>query len=333
MSNTILECKKLNKVYDTDKALIDFDYKFTKGKFYCVIGPSGAGKTTLLKIIANIVAPDSGEVLHDNQKIGLVFQDLALFPHMTVAQNIAFGINSTDKDKILKKYLKFTGLDLFAHKYPSEISGGQQQRVAIARILAAGMDIVLLDEPFANLDKNFRNTLSSEIKLILQQAGVTTILVTHSQEEALALADEILLLENGKLVQSGSPEDIYSKPISICAAKLLGDTNFFLGVIQDNVVETPIGKLNYDKLQNSYKNGAKVIAMIRPEQFIIDNSSKSNIKFPIVEKRYYGHDTDIFVQVEHKQKVKIRVLGRCNLKVGDNVSIDIVGNAVVFHTK
>jgi iron(III) transport system ATP-binding protein len=230
------------------------------GATVCLLGPSGCGKTTLLRLIAGFEEPDSGSihlikrlvscpgmmVAPEKRQIGMVFQDYALFPHMTVGRNIQFGLTGWPaawRRSRLREMLKLVGLPEVVDRYPHELSGGQQQRVALARALAPEPQLLLLDEPFSNLDVNLRQQLRGEVQAILAQAGITTLLVTHDQEEALSLADMLAIIKEGRIIQCATPDDIVRRPQTRFVAEFLGLGHFLAGEVRHNCIATEIGEL------------------------------------------------------------------------------------------
>ncbi|PTE06335.1 ABC transporter ATP-binding protein [Mesorhizobium helmanticense] len=240
----VLELKDVTKRYGEFTAVDSVSLTIEKGKVLSLLGPSGCGKTTTLRIIAGFTSPDSGtvEISGNNvghlkpyeRNVGLLFQDYALFPHMTVAQNVAYGMRyrGTPKSEIpsrVKQLMSLVQLAGMEARYPSQLSGGQQQRVALARALATDPQIVLLDEPLSALDAKLRLELRIELKEILRSVGATTIVVTHDQEEALSLGDEVVVMRGGKIVQRGSPTQIYAAPADKFVAEFVGRSNWFHG--------------------------------------------------------------------------------------------------------
>lgn len=240
----VLELKDVTKRYGEFTAVDAVSLKIENGKVLSLLGPSGCGKTTTLRIIAGFTSPDSGtvEISGENvghlkpyeRNVGLLFQDYALFPHMTVAQNVAYGMRyrGTPKAEIpsrVKQMMLLVQLAGMEARYPSQLSGGQQQRVALARALATDPQIVLLDEPLSALDAKLRLELRIELKEILRSVGATTIVVTHDQEEALSLGDEVVVMRGGKIVQRGSPTQIYAAPADKFVAEFVGRSNWFHG--------------------------------------------------------------------------------------------------------
>ena len=236
-----LAIKKVKKQFNKVEVLKGIDLEIEKGEFICFLGPSGCGKTTLLRIIAGLEKLDSGNILINEKEIttlepsqrnlSMVFQSYALFPNMTVFENIEYGLKKKIKDKQQRKekimeVLKMVGLDHIISKYSDEMSGGQQQRVSLARALALEPNILLLDEPLSALDAKVRESLRKEIREIQQKLKITTIMVTHDQEEALTMGDKIAIINGGEIVQFGTPEEIYSKPKDIFVADFIGKINF-----------------------------------------------------------------------------------------------------------
>jgi iron(III) transport system ATP-binding protein len=272
--------KNIRKVFNGKvEAVSGISLDVKQGEFFSLLGPSGCGKSTILRIIAGLETPDTGEVLIDTNTVagsgwippekrgvGLVFQDYALFPHMTVFDNIAFGLKRCgrkESKRRVEEMLDIVGLSAMSKRYPHELSGGQQQRVALARALAPLPKVILLDEPFSNLDADLRVELRTETKRILKEKGITTILVTHDQEEAFSLSDRIGILNNGRLEQVGTPAEIYHKPVSRFVAGFVGKTDFVSGRIQNGALISDAGAFQcpeYALLDNR-----DVDIMIRPD--------------------------------------------------------------------
>src|SRR6266446_3695814 len=230
----------ISQRYGSTVAVDDISFEIGGGQLLALLGPSGCGKTTLLRVIAGFIAQTAGRVLIAGQpiddlppnrrEVGIVFQNYALFPHMTVADNIAYGLSARGVKRVAQRarvadMLSLVKLEELADRYPRQISGGQQQRVALARALAVGPSILLLDEPFAALDKNLRLDMQIEVKRIQRLAGTTTILVTHDQEEALSMADRVAVLNQGRLEQYGPPTEVYDMPRSLFVNTFVGTAN------------------------------------------------------------------------------------------------------------
>ncbi len=237
----ILEVNKLTKSFDKGKsyALKDVNFHIDRGHICAVVGESGSGKTTLIRLIAGLENPDNGEIFLNNnlvsslkkvvqpekRNIGMVFQEYALFPHLNVIENVLYGLKKNkDKKERALEVIQLVGLTDFEKRYPHELSGGQQQRVALARALAPNPSLLILDEPFSNLDAMMRHQLRNEVFNIIKKTGVTAIFVTHDTQDALAVADEILILQEGQLIQKDEASKLYNKPQSIYVASLFGNT-------------------------------------------------------------------------------------------------------------
>jgi iron(III) transport system ATP-binding protein len=252
------------------------------GKTVCLLGPSGCGKTTLLRLIAGFEEPDKGEIYlierlvsrpglvvpPEKRHIGMVFQDLALFPHMTIGQNVAFGLfrwPAAWRRARLADMLRLVGLEGMAGRYPHELSGGQQQRVALARALAPNPQVLLLDEPFSNLDVALRQQLREEVQAILARAGITTLLVTHDQEEALSLADSLAVIEQGRIIQYATPDEVIQHPYTRFVAQFLALGYFLSGEIRDNCIATEMGEVPLTPTLSLRPQCRRVDVLIRPE--------------------------------------------------------------------
>ena len=256
---TVLSLQAVGKTFEPGVPVLrDVSLRIDAGAMVCLLGPSGCGKTTLLRLIAGFEEPDTGTVrLGDRQvsapghvlapekrQIGMVFQDYALFPHMTVAQNIVFGLFRSPaghRKRRLADLLRLVGLEDMAGRYPHELSGGQQQRVALARALAPGPQLLLLDEPFSNLDVNLRRQLRQEMQEVLRHANMTTVLVTHDQEEALSFADHVAILEAGQVVQYDTPEALVQNPFTRFVAEFLDLGRFLPAEVRDDCIVTELG--------------------------------------------------------------------------------------------
>ncbi len=251
-----------------------------EGEFVCILGPSGCGKTTLLRIIAGLEEQDSGQIIQGGRDVsrlppryrdfGIVFQSYALFPNMTAAQNIAYGLETRKwpRERIearVKELLELVGLPDVGHKYPAQLSGGQQQRIALARALAPSPGLLLLDEPLSALDARVRVSLRREIKHLQRRIGVTTIFVTHDQEEALVMADRIVVMNQGRIQQVGTPEEIYRHPANPFVADFVGVMNFLRGVSKGRDLVECAGTTFRTAEPHDIPYGEPIIAAIRPE--------------------------------------------------------------------
>ena len=269
-----------------------------RGEIVALLGPSGCGKTTLLRLIAGFERPDGGSVTVDGRlvaspaswiapearRVGMVFQDYALFPHLTVAGNVGFGLPRRTRASRVPELLAIVGLDGLERRYPHELSGGQQQRVALARALAPSPELVLLDEPWSNVDPFLRESLRAEVAEIIRPLGVTVLLVTHDREEAFTLADRIALMRNGSVVQEGTAEELYFAPATRWAAEFVGAANVLSGRIVAGRVETAIG--TFPANGASLRSDAQVL--VRPELLELEPSPAGAGE--VVAREFRGHD-------------------------------------------
>jgi iron(III) transport system ATP-binding protein len=269
-----------------------------RGEVVALLGPSGCGKTTLLRLVAGFERPDEGTVEVDGQtvsaagawvppeqrRIGMVFQDYALFPHLTVAENVGFGLGRRLRTKRVPELLDIVGLGGLGRRYPHELSGGQQQRVAVARSLAPSPELVLLDEPWSNVDPFLRESLRAEVTEIIRPLGVTVVLVTHDREEAFSLADRIALMRDGAVVQEGTSEELYFAPVSRWAAEFVGAGNVLTGRVVHGLVETAIGAFPANGA--SVDGSARVL--VRPELLELECHPAGEAE--VVAREFRGHD-------------------------------------------
>ncbi len=283
MRETVLSLTNVEKHYGDVLAAVDVTFDVHLGEFLVLLGPSGCGKSTLLRLISGLETPDrgritsNGSVLSDTgllvpperRHISLVFQDNALFPHMTVRDNVSFGLANHDngtRERLVTEALEMVQLGDVGHRYPHELSGGQQQRVALARALAPQPKLVLLDEPFSDLDRTLRIGLREEVRAVLKANGTSAILVTHDQEEALALGDRIVVQRAGGIEQIGAPEQLFSMPRSRFVAEFVGETDFIHGEVTTDGIRTELGVLHQP---NAAPVGATVDIAIRADDVTI----------------------------------------------------------------
>ncbi len=280
--NTYLSIDNLWKAFGDFLALKDISLEISEGEFVCFLGPSGCGKTTLLRAIAGLDLQTKGTVMQGGSDVsnlppserdfGIVFQSYALFPNLTIEKNIAFGLENTGRSKSeiavrVAELLELVGLPDQKTKYPAQLSGGQQQRIALARAIATNPGLLLLDEPLSALDAKVRVHLRHEIKELQRKLGVTTVMVTHDQEEALSMADRIVVLKDGIIEQVGSPNDIYREPANLFVADFIGEMNQIASTIGERG-RLIVGEKSFACHDHNFVDGDRVIAAIRPEDVI-----------------------------------------------------------------
>lgn len=301
----------------------DVDLAVEAGEFLTLLGPSGCGKSTLLRIIAGFERPDAGRVLlfgddvsgvePERRGVGLVFQHLALFPHLDVAANVAYGLRALprgERKSRVHELLDLVDLPGAERRFPDQLSGGQAQRVALARALAPRPRIVLLDEPFSSLDTTLRASLRSEVRAILRRAGITAILVTHDQDEALSLGDRVGVMFGGRIARHGLPRDVYDDPRSAPVAAFVGDANRVPGVRRGDGIETELGLL-------SCSIGQGDLALVRPEHVVVEAAADG--PGTVVDVEYYGHDQAVVVRLGSGLVVRARLAAAHVFLAGDRV--------------
>ncbi|GMU40870.1 MAG: iron(III) ABC transporter ATP-binding protein [Chloroflexota bacterium] len=294
-------------------AVRDLSLEVHAGELFAILGPSGCGKTTSLRLLAGFERPESGGlwlfddavagpdgfVPPERRRVGMVFQDYALFPHMSVAENVAYGLPKTaERAARVQEVLELTGLGALGARAVHELSGGEQQRVALARALAPRPRLLLLDEPFSNLDPSLRARVRAEVRAIVKLAGTTAVLVTHDQEEALSIADRIAFMWRGRVEQVGTPDEIYSRPTTVHAADFIGDANIYRLHAEGGRVRSPFGDLDVPE-------GADHVAVVvRPEELQIMAGGIGGI---VIAREYYGHDQVLHVRLHNGAEVRVRV--------------------------
>jgi iron(III) transport system ATP-binding protein len=355
----MIRVENLRKAFKTQEggvdALAGINFEVKQGSFFTLLGPSGCGKTTTLRSVAGLERPDGGEITIGERKVfssseglfvpgnkrdvGMVFQSYAIWPHMTVFKNVAYPLKAKyrPRDEVqekVQKALKLVGLEDLGDRLAPRLSGGPQQRVALARALVAEPKVLLLDEPLSNLDAKLRNQMRWELKELQRRLGTTTLYVTHDQVEALAISDEIALMNRGRIVQHGTPREIYASPVNEFAADFIGAANIIRGRILEGPdargrtrVETPIGTL-VATLKNSADQIAKeVLVAFRPEQVVISNdgplvSGDNVFQGELQGYTYLGESTELHLLVG-QQKIQAKGPPNMTLKRGAPVSLQI----------
>jgi iron(III) transport system ATP-binding protein len=332
----VLELKDVSKSYGDNHVVENISFSLEKGSIGCLLGPSGCGKTTVLRAIAgfeniksgrifingNLVSTRDRQVPPEKRKIGMVFQDYALFPHLTVQKNISFGLKRVDqakKDKRVSELLELVGLADSAHTYPHEISGGQQQRVALARALALRPDLLLMDEPFSNLDITLRERLSMEVRDILKEYGTSAIMVTHNQNEAFAIADVTGVIHDGDLAQWDTAYNLYHRPKNPAVANFVGEGVFISGVVtSETQVKTGLGTLT-GRFTRPHANGHPVDVLIRPEDIFHEDSSEFQAK--VIKKNFRGANILYKLLLPSNEMVLALLPSHHDHKVGKTIGI------------
>lgn len=312
MNDYIVSLRNISIGFDGESVLDNLNLDISKGKFVTLLGASGCGKTTILRIIGGFLHPDKGDVYFENQKItnypphkrevNTVFQKYALFPHLNVFDNVAFGLVVAKKSKEeinerVNEMLKMVGLHRFSERSVDSLSGGQQQRVAVARALANYPKLLLLDEPFAALDLRLKKDMQVELKKIQKKIGITFISVTHDQEEALSMSDTVVVIDEGKIQQIGSPTDIYNEPINAFVADFIGESNIIDGIMLDNYLVKMVGK-KFKCVDKGFEKGERVDVVIRPEDIKIVNPDSSHISGIVTSVTFKGVNNEIIVDVD-----------------------------------
>ncbi|THB79373.1 MAG: spermidine/putrescine ABC transporter ATP-binding protein PotA [Desulfobulbaceae bacterium] len=321
MKKGVLTITDLSKSFDGLSVVKNFNLVISQGEFVTLLGPSGCGKTTLLRLIAGFDKPDSGTIMLDDKDIGCtppekrqvntVFQSYALFPHMTVFDNIAFGlkITKTKKSELLSRVqnvLKQTQLESLAHRFPSQLSGGQQQRVAMARAVVNRPRVLLLDEPLSALDARLRQEMQIELKKLQRNLNITTILVTHEQDEALSLSDRIVVMNQGAIAQIGTPREIYEEPKNLYVARFIGEINQLPARVEEvnnsgNLTINVLGKNITIAKEIDCAKGDRVHLLLRPEDLRISgdiDEAMPRFSGSIIDRRYRGATLDTTIRLD-----------------------------------
>jgi iron(III) transport system ATP-binding protein len=334
-----IECR-----YEDRTAVKDLSMKVREGEMVCLLGPSGCGKTTALRAIAgfepliNGSITLAGEIISrpgytlapEKRRLGMVFQDYALFPHMNVTNNVCFGIRGISrvaKSHMTNSLLDAVGLHGLGQRYPHELSGGQQQRVALARALASQPDIILLDEPFSNLDVELRDRLGSDVRRILEGQGITGILVTHDQHEAMALTDYIGVMSEGRILQWDTPFNLYHTPANRFVADFIGQGVFLKGTLLDKTtVETEMGVVTGDD-DFDWPAGTEVDLLLRPDDIVYDDNS--DLRGTVIKKAFKGAETLYTLRLPTGSTVLSLFPSHNDFGAGEKVGIRVAADHVV----
>ncbi|PSQ58852.1 ABC transporter ATP-binding protein [Halobacteriales archaeon SW_7_71_33] len=340
-----LSLSGVTKRFGATPAAEDLSLSVYEGELLTVVGPSGCGKTTTLRLIAGLERPDAGTVRvggevvagdggfvpAEERDVGVVFQEFALFPHMTTAENVGFGLDDrprAERERRVEELLDLVGLSAERDAYPDELSGGQQQRVALARSLAPEPDVLLLDEPFANLDVDLRERMREEVRAILREAGVTAVSVTHDQEEALSIGDRVAVMHDGGLEQVGRPERVFQHPESRFVAGFLGHASFVPGSVTGEAVETAVGGVSVDRVYGlgpEYE-WSTVDLLVRPDDLAARPAPEGDADGRVVGRQFLGATVKYRVELDDDGVVECAHNHTEHIERGAPVSVDFVAD-------
>ena len=348
-----VELTHVTKAFDTTLAVNDVSLKIEEGEFFFLLGPSGCGKSTFLRIVAGFYKPDTGELRFDDtvmndvpphqRNTGMVFQNYALWPHMSVAENIEYGLTlrkleKTERNEKIARALEMVQMEGYHDRAVNTLSGGQQQRIALARALVIEPSVLLLDEPISNLDAALRQQMRDEIKQIHDHTNITMFYVTHDQVDALSMADRMAIMQDGVIIQVGTPREVYQFPKNTFVASFVGETNFISGKVEQTsngsaTIETPAGTLHSTTVYHELTQGTPVQCSIRPEALIIDNNqnSRNRITAKVTAVNYLGRIEEY--QLVASEDIPLKAVhynpGTETKKPGDTVQLAISTEAVI----
>lgn len=344
----LLSLKEIRCEYEHRPVVRGLSMHVNRGSLVCLLGPSGCGKTTALRAIAGFHPLSGGEIKingapvsapgytlpPEKRRLGMVFQDYSLFPHLNVTDNVAFGLRHLSADKrhaVAASMLAVVGLEDMGERYPHELSGGQQQRVALARALAPQPDLILMDEPFSNLDVDLRERLSEDVRLILKKQGITGILVTHDQNEAFALGDQVGVMNDGALLQWDTPYNLYHEPNCRFVADFIGQGVFMDGVlVTPDTVETEIGRLQGNRAYDC-PAGTGVEILLRPDDVIPDHQSP--LKAEIIHKAFKGAEILYTLRLQSGGRLLSLFPSHADHSLGETVGIRVEADHLVLFPK
>ena len=337
-----LSLRGVTKYFGKVGAVTGVDLDVKQGQLLALLGPSGCGKTTTLRLIAGFERVDEGMIEIDGKqiasveyhvppekrRIGMVFQEYALFPHLNVLENIKFGLRdytASQRERRVIDTMEMVGLIGLEKRMPHELSGGQQQRVALARALAPEPALILLDEPFSNLDAGLRVRVRAEVRAILKQAGATAVFVTHDQEEALSLVDQVAVMLSGRVQQVASPQELYRQPENRRVAEFIGDANFIAGYARGRHIDSEFGEL-----ESQVPINGEVDVLIRPENMEISPAPHHGAVHRVRRQLFFGHDQLVTVQLSTGSTIDVRLGPAYSFASGQPVSIKVQGPVMAY---
>ena len=348
----MLQFRGLTKHFGSVTAVTPTDLDIDEGTLVTLLGPSGCGKTTMLRMVAGLETPTAGDILIRGRRIndtpihrrnlGMIFQNYALFPHKTIFDNVAFGLKYRQVPRAeiegkVRRALEMVRLPGVERRRPAQLSGGQQQRIALARAIVIEPDVLLMDEPLSALDENLRQDMRREIDSLQQLIGVTTIFVTHDQREALSMSDKIVVIKDGRIQQSGTPQDVYNRPANHFVADFLGHSNFMAGTIEgtqgdDRVaVRLDNGTVLRVRSDASWPNGARVEAVVRAQRFEVFHQEEcrardkaNRFQGVIKDRSYMGGEVNYYIEIADGSELHVISMMRMRLlRIGDPVFLQV----------
>ncbi|RBP53383.1 ABC transporter ATP-binding protein [Arenicella xantha] len=345
MPDSFLQVNQLSAAYDQHEVVVNnVTFGLKEGELACLLGPSGCGKTTILRAISGFQSIRSGSIYLDGRllsdaktsvpperrNVGMVFQDHALFPHLTIANNVGFGLHQlarSERAQRVDDMLHLVGMADYRNQYPHELSGGQSQRIALARALAPQPKLLLMDEPFSNLDTALRETLGYEVRSLLKESGITAIMVTHDQHDAFALGDQVGVMANGQLMQWDSSFGLYHAPNNRFVANFIGDGVFVRGqMVEDNVVITNFGEVRGESVNHQHI-GKDVDMLIRPDD--VKYAPESPIRARVTRKAFKGAQTLYTIETESGDTLLSLVPSHDDYEIGDVIGVSIEADHLV----
>lgn len=348
MKKILIRLDKVSKAFGKNNVIKDFSLDVYEGEFLTLLGPSGCGKTTVLRLISGLENVTKGKVYIDSvdvtdidatkREVNTIFQNLALFPKMTVVENISFGLKMkkippNEINKRVKSIIKLVKLEGLENRYPNELSGGQQQRVAIARGIIMNPKVLLLDESLCSLDLKLKKSMQVELKKIQKKLGITFIYVTHAQDEALSMSDRIVVINNGKIEQIDSPENIYQHPNSVFVADFIGEANIIDAKVLDNKDSLKLSYFNDQVICintiEEFNIGETIKLVIRPENVIVSKEDKKGILGKITGITYEGDSTKLSIELNNEIMIDARIVDKDTFAEDDIVYIRFSKNFIV----